>query len=280
VTRAVPPDTGSRGASSELLEATLREPDVHRQWEERFRTPANARFYDLVFDHLVRISGMSPEAVVLDAGCGIADYALRLAKHGMRVVAVDFSESVLAMARENVRRSSLSDRIMVRRENILSLSFEDESFDSVLCWGVLMHIPEVERAITELARVVRRGGVVIVSESNMFSCESLGVRLLKRVWRRNRDEVQATPAGLEHWEMTPAGTLVTRETNIGWLAQTFEQAGLTLQRRLPGQFTEFYTRVSSTRLQRLIHAFNHVWFKYVRFAPFAVGNILVLRRHV
>ena len=278
MTGVVHPDAGHRRASSELLEATLRKPDVHRRWEERFRTPANARFYDVAFDHLLRFSRLPPDALVLDAGCGIADYAVRLAKRGMRVVAVDFSESVLAMARENVQRNDLGDRITLQRENILSLSFDAESFDAVLCWGVLMHIPDVERAITELARVVRRGGLVVVSETNMFSCESLAVRLLKRFGRGNGDHVKATPAGLEHWDATAAGTLVTREADIGWLTRTCEQAGLTLQRRMPGQFTELYTRASAPYVQRLIHGFNHFWFKYVGLARLALGNILVLRR--
>jgi len=278
VTDSVGTGSGALRSNSAAVEATLQEPDVHKRWHDAFKTPANAPFYDLAFDHIVKVAGVAEGASFLDAGCGIGDYAVRLAKRGMRVVAVDFSESVLKMARENVERSGLQGRIKIQHENILSLSFDDEMFDGVLCWGVLMHIPDVERAISELARVVRRGGIVVISEGNMYSLEAALLRALRRVLGKNSAEVRRPSAGLEYWATTAAGLLVTREADIRWLIGRFERAEFRVIRHVAGQFTELYTRASAGLMQGVIHWFNGVWFKYVKLPQPAFGNLLIFRK--
>ena len=42
----------------------------------------------------------------------------------------------------------------------------------MLCWGVLMHIPDADRAIGELTRVAKPGGVLVVEEINQHAPES------------------------------------------------------------------------------------------------------------
>src|SRR5919112_2064790 len=85
----------------------------------------------------------------------------RLPRRGFGVRAVDFSESALEMGRAYVEAQGLGDRIELGRESLLELSFPDESFDYALCWGVLMHVPDAERAVAELARVLRPGGMLV-----------------------------------------------------------------------------------------------------------------------
>ncbi|MBA3242576.1 MAG: class I SAM-dependent methyltransferase, partial [Acidobacteria bacterium] len=158
-------------SKSKLVENLLAKPEKHRQWESDYRTEENERFYERAFDYLAGVLSPPAGATFLDVGCGKCAHSVRLARRGFRVRAVDFSESALGMAREYVRAEGLDDKIEVGRENILEFSFPDESFDYVLCWGVLMHIPDVERAVSELARVVKPGGFLVVSEGNMSSLE-------------------------------------------------------------------------------------------------------------
>lgn len=164
------------------------------------------------------------------------------------------------------------------RENLTSLSLSDESFDAILCWGVLMHVPDVEAATAELARVLKPGGRLAISETNMRSLEGVTPRWLRRLMGRAAERVERTAAGVEHWTRSSAGPLVTHESDIAWLVGRFRELGLALRTRVAGQLSESYVRVDSTPAKQAIHSVNRLWFKYVRWAGPALGNILVFER--
>jgi ubiquinone/menaquinone biosynthesis C-methylase UbiE len=264
--------------SSKLVENCLAKPEIHRQWASVYRTADNEAFFEAAFDHIVRVLEPSTGARFLDVGCGSCTHSLRLARRGFDVLAIDVSESVLEMAREKVQASGMEDRIRLQRMNLCALTFSDASFACILCWGVLMHVPDVGRAISELARVLRPGGMLVVSEGNMHSLEAIGLRSLKLLLGREKAEVRRTPAGIEYWMIGSGDALLTRQANVRWLIKQFESEGLTLLSRTAGQFSESYTRVSAPLIKRLIHRFNNSWFKHVRLARPAYGNILLLKK--
>lgn len=261
-------------SKSLLAQNLLALPGMHQQWERDYRTSDNESFYEQAFDYIVSVLEPAPGATFLDVGCGSCARSVRLARRGFNVQAVDFSESALGMAREYVQSRGLEDRITLRREGLLELSFPDASFDYVLCWGVLMHIPEVARAMSEIARVIKPGGSLVVSEANKSSLEAIGARNLKRLLHWQNAHVKATPEGVEYWKEKGGAMLVTREASISWLVRSFEACGLTLSRHTAGQFSESYTRVSTHTLIRLIHGLNRFWFHYVRWPGPAFGNLL------
>ena len=263
---------------SQLVESLLAKPDKHKQWAGHYRTPDNEAFFEQAFDFVVRELDPPPGAVVLDAGCGSCAHSVRLARRGLRVRAVDFSESALAMARRHVEAQGLADRIELGRESLLELSFPDASFDYALCWGVLMHVPDVERAVAELARVLRPGGMLAVSEGNMHSLEAVGMRGLKRLLGKEKSEVKRTPAGVEFWNESEGGALVTRQADVGWLVDNFARRGVRLVRRAAGQFSEAYVMPFPTPVKKLVHGFNNFWFRRVGAARPAYGNILIFRK--
>lgn len=263
---------------SNHVETTLQKPDVHQQWEDSYRNPENEKFYDEAFDYIGSALNAPQNSTFLDVGCGIGAHSIRLAKGGFSVLAIDFSESILQKAELNLQSHGLLSKIKLQRENILSLSFADETFDYILCWGVLMHIPDIDKAISELDRVLRNDGVLVISEGNMFSLESIFLRTLKRLLGREKAIVRRTPAGLEFTTSTAAGKLLTRQADIGWLKKKFKSNGFTIEKHVSGQFTELYTKISSQWLKRMIHGFNQLWFKYIKIPYFAFGNILILQK--
>jgi 2-polyprenyl-3-methyl-5-hydroxy-6-metoxy-1,4-benzoquinol methylase len=251
---------------------------VHDKWESAYRTVENEAFFERAFEYIVEAVHAGRDAEFLDAGCGIAAHSIRLARRGFRVQAVDFSESVLKLAKANVLQQRLEDRINIRRDNLLALSFKDASFDYVLCWGVLMHVPDVKRAVSELSRVLRPGGILILSEGNMHSLQAIALRMLRRATTRRKTEVVRTEAGVEYWAQTPTGRVLTREANVSWLIERFRNHRMVLRRQMAGQFTEIYTRVSSPLLRRAIHSFNAFYFRYVKIPHVALGNILIFQK--
>ena len=182
------------------------------------------------------------------------------------------------MAREYVESRRQEDRITLSRESLLDLSFPSSSFAYVLCWGVLMHIPEVDRAVEELARVIKPGGSLVIRESNKSSFESTTMRNLKRLLGKEKADVKEAPAGVEYWKDKDGAALVTRQADISWLIRSFEANGLMLYNRVAGQFSESYTRVSPEPLKKLVHKFNSFWFQQVKWPGPAFGNILFFRK--
>ncbi len=102
----------------------------------------------------------------LDAGCGIGSHTLMLAEalgELGRMVGVDLSSEMLALARRRASEVGLESRVTFEPGDLLSLSFDDDSFDfawSVDCAGYAPIDPVA--AIGELARVVRPGGQVAI----------------------------------------------------------------------------------------------------------------------
>lgn len=260
-----------------VVERSLAGHEIHDEWEARYRTPENLRFGELAIERLVTVVGAEPGATFLDAGCGTGFNAVRLARRGFRVHGVDFAPPVLAEARGNVARAEVDERVSLSQANVLALPFDDRSFRYVLCWGVLMHIPEVERAIAELARVLAPGGRLIVGEGNMHSPDELGLRLLDRLGRSTSR--RRTAAGSERWRDTPAGPLFVRRSDLRWLVRAFEAQGLVLRDTLPCQFTEayVYTR-TGTVPSRIVHGFDNAWFRVVKTAALASDVFLVFER--
>jgi 2-polyprenyl-3-methyl-5-hydroxy-6-metoxy-1,4-benzoquinol methylase len=256
--------------------STLAHEHIHELWESGFRSPRNEQFYELAFERILGKIQPPAGSVFLEVGCGPGFQAMRLARRGYRVKAVDFSDAVLDVARENVRAAGLEHLIEIAREDLIDLSYEDHIFDYALCWGVLMHVPQVERAIEELSRVIAPGGHLIAHEGNAHSPEAIAILAAKRMTRR--PGLRRTPAGVEHWKETPAGPLLTRRANIPWLIAAFERQGLLMQCRSPTQLTELYVKPPWGWMKNWMYSLNDHWYRRVGISQLAVGNTLLLQR--
>ncbi|GAI51162.1 unnamed protein product, partial [marine sediment metagenome] len=104
--------------------------------------------------------------VVLDAGTGKGRFAIAFAKGGAeRVHAVDISPMMLELAREEADREGVSDRIVFEVGDVESLEYPDNYFDIACCMQTVMHLPYPLNAISELKRVCKEGGLVVVDAS-------------------------------------------------------------------------------------------------------------------
>ena len=105
--------------------------------------------------------GVSAGDRALDVGCGSGvvtrELARRVGAQG-RAVGVDPSPSLLGVARQLAQEQGLGDRVEFHEGSALRAPFPDASFDVVVCVTVLSHVPGGERAIPELARLLRPGG--------------------------------------------------------------------------------------------------------------------------
>jgi SAM-dependent methyltransferase len=99
---------------------------------------------------------------VLDIGCGFGWFELLALDRGARsIVGIEPRDENLRTAKQHI------DDPLVRFQvgDALDLPFVDESFDTVVCWEVLEHLPRQSerRAFAEISRVLRPGGILYLS---------------------------------------------------------------------------------------------------------------------
>jgi 2-polyprenyl-3-methyl-5-hydroxy-6-metoxy-1,4-benzoquinol methylase len=115
---------------------------------------------------------LKPGCVVLDAGCGSGRHLRALAKlPGLKIVGIDRSAKDVADALAGLKNmpDALSFDYRVETADINALPFDDAVFDCVICSEVLEHIPEHEKALSELVRVLKPQGHLVVSVPRYFS---------------------------------------------------------------------------------------------------------------
>src|SRR6202521_502671 len=122
------------------------------------------RVRDELFGDRFHLSALAAFAerdwVVGDLGCGTGQVSAALAPFVTRVVAVDGSAAMLQAAK---KRLQAFDNIDLRRGDLESLPIDDARLDAATLMLVLHHVPEPERALAEVSRVLKpRGRVVLV----------------------------------------------------------------------------------------------------------------------
>jgi ubiquinone/menaquinone biosynthesis C-methylase UbiE len=108
--------------------------------------------------------------VALDAACGTGRYARLLAEQGARqVIGIDQSEAMLERARELTAPGSATE-MLFKQGNLLDLPLADHSCDLAVVALALAHLEtrELSQAFAELSRVLKPGGMLLMSEMHPF----------------------------------------------------------------------------------------------------------------
>ncbi|MDI3564826.1 class I SAM-dependent methyltransferase [Bradyrhizobium sp. Arg816] len=106
----------------------------------------------------IDFTGVSDGERILDIGCGTGSLTFTLARAAdlAEITAIDYSPVFV----EDVIRRNTNPRIKVRQADACALPFEGGTFDRALALLVLHFVPEAGKAVAEMRRVVRSGGVV------------------------------------------------------------------------------------------------------------------------
>lgn len=106
---------------------------------------------------------------VLEAGCGTGLILSRLATHADRAYGFDLSPGMVKQARDR--------GLDVVIGSVTDIPFADATFDLVCSFKVLAHVPEIGRALSEIARVTRPGGQMLLEFYNPWSLRYLAKRI-------------------------------------------------------------------------------------------------------
>jgi ubiquinone/menaquinone biosynthesis C-methylase UbiE len=159
----------------------LREPQVARFWDENASAWSAAlesgqdilreAFHERAF---VRFLGPVRGKRVLDAGCGEGHLTRKLAAAGARVVGVDLSEKMLAVATRAEAERPRGVRYLKASYTRLGV-LGDDRFDLVCAFMSLMDGPELDKAFRAFRRVLRPGGALVFAVLHpCFAMASLG----------------------------------------------------------------------------------------------------------
>jgi len=135
---------------------------VRRDLQQRFREGPDA--FDTAFGAVV---AAEPRRV-LEVGCGMGNFAERVAREtSADVVATDLSPRMVELARERGLDARVAD--------VQELLFGDGEFDCAVANAMLYHVEDLDRALSELARVLEPGGKLVAV--------TIGEAHMAEVWR-------------------------------------------------------------------------------------------------
>jgi ubiquinone/menaquinone biosynthesis C-methylase UbiE len=105
---------------------------------------------------------------MLDCGCGVGSITLDLAEIVApgKVIGVDMDEKQLQVARSNAEKRGLGN-VFFEQGNIYELRFDHASFDVVVAHTLLYHLSDPLRAMRELRRMLRPGGILAISDDDL-----------------------------------------------------------------------------------------------------------------
>lgn len=136
-----------------------------RTWSTEIE-PRMAPLYEATLDALQPLARLH----LLDAGCGAGLALRKAADRGAVVTGLDATSELLDVARERVPDADL------RTGDIDDLPYPDESFDVVTAFNSIQYAPDPAAAVSELARVCRRGGRVAIGIwGDPARCETEGL---------------------------------------------------------------------------------------------------------
>ena len=182
---------------------------------------------------------------LLDVGCGpatiTADLANRVAPG--RVVGLDAASGALEAARATLAERDLPARVELTDGDVMSLPFDDGTFDVAHAHQVLQHLSDPVGALTEMRRVTRPGGIVAVRDA-VYSAmtwfpESEGMRLWRSVYmataRANGGEPDAgsrllawaRQAGFTDVRASASTWCYATPADRAWQSETWAQRSLT-----------------------------------------------------
>lgn len=101
------------------------------------------------------------DKAVLDIGCGAGAAVRQYARSSAKIFAVDLTKISVERTHKSLKLFNLKGNVL--QSDAAFLPFKEGSFDYVLSWGVLHHIPSTEAGIQEVHRVLKPGGKALIS---------------------------------------------------------------------------------------------------------------------
>ncbi len=162
---------------SVMVDAAQFHEDLAEEWELKYQRPT---FKNRLHALLSLLCGNGPATGKwLDAGCGTGILSRRLAERGCDVIGVDASPKMIEVAKRLGRSGPVADKLGFHViETIEKLDLPESTFDGIVCSSVVEYIDNPSQAVSEFARLLKPGGLLLISVPNRLSLLRLVERAL------------------------------------------------------------------------------------------------------
>lgn len=131
---------------------------------------------------------IQPGCKVLDVGCGPGTDTIPLAaliNSTGQVVGVDYDQAMIDEAKQRAEKAGVNAWVKHKQADVASLPFESNTFDSSRSERLFQHLPNPEQALSEMARVTKSGGWIVVLDTDWgtFSVDTPEVDIERRLAR-------------------------------------------------------------------------------------------------
>jgi SAM-dependent methyltransferase len=209
--------------------------------------PTFERAAQTVNDRLVELAGISAGYRVLDIATGSGEPALtaaRIVGRSGRVVAVDMSPGMLAIARERIDAAGLHN-VEVIESDAESLNLDASSFDAVLCrWG-LMFMPDLDGVIRAMYRALKPGGrfaTAVWSVADKVPMLGLAREAIRRI-----TGIVPPPNAPDPTKLADTSILERALGGAGFRDIAFERLIVTFEFPSADAFADFRSQIGGTR---------------------------------
>jgi 2-polyprenyl-3-methyl-5-hydroxy-6-metoxy-1,4-benzoquinol methylase len=131
---------------------------------DRYLSPFSDTPYSL--EYAVYLLGDIRGKTVLDLGCGTGENTVPLVERGARVIGIDISPDLIALAQQRLRNAHLE--ATVKSGSAYDTGLGSGSVDIIFCMALVHHL-DIRRVCDEMLRIMAKGGVVILKEPIRFS---------------------------------------------------------------------------------------------------------------
>ena len=154
----------SESSKDKRLQIDFFDADTHIYDENMENTPFwKANDWNCLKEWLPKVGS---DQLLLDVGCGSGRASISFARNGVKVIGLDISEQMVLRAKNKSENLGLKDRTDYVVGDSENLPFRQNSFDAVLAFGVLHHVPTPQKMLQQMSNVLKNEGLYFGHENN------------------------------------------------------------------------------------------------------------------
>jgi 2-polyprenyl-3-methyl-5-hydroxy-6-metoxy-1,4-benzoquinol methylase len=129
------------------------------KWEKKINNRETEKRIKVIFDQLLNGVDLKNKKV-LEVGCGLGFFSKKMYRKGALITGIDVGEKLVKITSKKIP----GGKFLVG--SALDIPFRKNEFDIILCTEVIEHTEDPKRAISELFRVTKQGGIIIITTPN------------------------------------------------------------------------------------------------------------------